>query len=364
MPKYKILVLMKRFGSNRDMVKDNFGREIRLFEQLNKKYDIDFVCPDYHCRENFRIKKIGINFFVVPASFFNPFSMLDAIGRIVRKKNYDVIIPTTEPLLGIIGYYFARKYRIPIIYEVQDNYEMYYSYKLPMVRFLDHMVIRKADYVFYSNYPLMKKLGFLRRNNVEVIENGVDLDFFRIMPKKTARNSLNIELNRKIIAYTGSISKDRGLDYVIKAVEQLRDEGNDLYMLLSGKVSDGINIKKPWIIYKELRKRKQVVEALNASDVLIIASTDNPFTRYSFPQKLFEYMSVNVPIVATAVGDVARILKRFKGTLSKPGSIDDIKYRIISQMKRKSINYRKMAADYTWEKLSKRLDRMIEKVIK
>jgi len=49
--KKKILVLMKRFGSNKDMVKENFGREIRLFEQLSRKYDIDFLCFDYNKKQ-------------------------------------------------------------------------------------------------------------------------------------------------------------------------------------------------------------------------------------------------------------------------------------------------------------------------
>ena len=33
---------MKRFGTNKDMVLQNFGRQIRLFEPLAKKHKIDF----------------------------------------------------------------------------------------------------------------------------------------------------------------------------------------------------------------------------------------------------------------------------------------------------------------------------------
>ena len=38
----KILVVMKRFGANKDMVMEDFGRQIRLFEKLAKKHEIDF----------------------------------------------------------------------------------------------------------------------------------------------------------------------------------------------------------------------------------------------------------------------------------------------------------------------------------
>ena len=361
MSKKKILVLMKRFGSNKDMVKENFGREIRLFEQLTKKYKIDFICPDNHLREKFFIKKNGINFFVVPVSFLNPFIMLKTIKKAINKNNYDLIIPTTEPLIGIVGYYFSRKYQIPMIYEVQDNYEIYDSYKIPFVKFIEHNVIKNSNYVFYSNYQLMKKLKFLRKNNIGVIENGVDLKLFRKVARKVARKTLKINQNIKLVTYTGSISKDRGIDNLIKAVAQLRKKDDSIYLLLSGKLEKDINIKRSFIIYKEFPKREQLVLGLNSSDVLVIASNDNEFTRYSFPQKLFEFMAVDVPVVATAVGDVVRILQPFQGSLCKPGSIEDLKNKITIQIKKKSMNYRKVAMNYTWEKLSKKLDKIIQK---
>ena len=364
MAKKHILVLMKRFGSNKDMVGENFGREIRLFEPLAKKYSIDFICPDYHLKQHFKIKKNGINFFVTPISFFNPFYIISVMDKIMKKNRYDVIIPTTEPLLGIGGYYFAKKYNVPIIYEVQDNYETYDSYKIPFVKYLEHKVIKKSDYVFYSNYPLMEKLKFLRKNNIEIIENGVDIKLFKRIQKKTARKILKIKQNIKLVTYTGYISKDRGIGNLIEAVKQLREKDKTIYILLSGKVEKGFDVSHSFVIYEELPKREQLVMALNASDVLIIASSDNPFTRYCFPQKLFEYMAVNVPIVATAVGDVVRILEPFKGSLCKPNSAEDLKSKINIQLKKKNIDYRKVAMNYTWERLSKKIDKMIIQVIK
>ena len=364
MPKKRILVLMKRFGSNRDMVKDNFGREIRLFEQLVSKYDIDFICPDYYFHEQFRININGVNFFVVPASFLNPFQILFAVNRMIKIGKYDLIVPTTEPILGIIGYFFAKKFSIKILYEVQDNYETYASYKLPFVKNLEYNVIKKSDFVFYSNYELMKKFRFLRKDRIGVVESGVDLKLFKLIPKDVARKALKINENIKLVTYTGSISKVRGIDLLIEAIERIREIKNNIYLLLSGKVEDNvINVQKPWIFYKELPKREQVVQALNASDVLVIPSTDNPVTRYAFPQKLFEYMSVNVPIAATAVGDVKRVLLHFKESLCMPNSADELRVRILSQLGKKSVNYRKAAANYTWEKLSKKLDKIIKKVI-
>lgn len=363
MHKKNILVLMKRFGSNKDMVKENFGREIRLFEQLSGKYNIDFVCPDYHLKERFKIKKNGVNYFVVPVSFFNPFPMMRSIGRLMVRNRYEMIIPTADPLMGIIGYFFSKKYRIPIIYEVQDNYEMYDSYKIPFMRFLDHRIIRKSDYIFYSNYTLMKKLRHLRKDRFEVIENGVDLKLFKKMPKNIARKKLKLDQSIKIIAYTGHISKRMGIDNLIEAVGMLREHDKSIYILLSGKIDDDVNIRFPFVIYRKFPKREQLVLGLNASDVLVIASDDDPFTLYCFPQKLPEYMAMNIPIVATAVGDVKRMLYPFKDSLCKPRDVNDLKDKISIQLKKKRVNYRKVIMGYTWKKLSKKIDNMLEAVL-
>ena len=62
----KLLVIMKRFGANKDMVMENFGRQIRLFENLTKKHKIDFFCPDYTKKESKTLERNGIKYFIEP----------------------------------------------------------------------------------------------------------------------------------------------------------------------------------------------------------------------------------------------------------------------------------------------------------
>ena len=59
----KILVVMKRFGANKDMVIQDFGRQIRLFENL-KQHKIDFLCPDYTKKENKDVKLHNMDFYI------------------------------------------------------------------------------------------------------------------------------------------------------------------------------------------------------------------------------------------------------------------------------------------------------------
>ena len=363
MPKKRILVIMKRFGANKDMVMQNFGRQIRLFEPLAKKYKIDFFCIDYKKKESKVIKKVGIKFIVKPVSFFLIPNLLKSVKDLIKKEEYDLIVGTTDPLIGILGNYYSKKFKIPFMYDVQDNYEIYYAYKIPFVSYLDKIAVKNADIVFTVSESLKKHISKSRKKSIYVIQNGINLKLFKKINKKEARKKLKLPLKEKIIVYVGAISKYQGADIMLGAFEKVRKQMSDAYLLLSGKIYNNINIKRPNIIFEELPKREDVVTALNASDVALIPNVKNSFSKYCFPYKLLEYMAVDVPIVATAVGDVVRILAPFKGSLCKPGSVDELKNKIEMQLKKRKVNYRKTATEYTWENHSKKLDRLIKEIL-
>lgn len=363
MPKKKILVLMKRFGANKDMVIQNFGRQIRLFDPLAKKYKIHFFCVDYKKKESKTIKRNGIKFIVKPTSFFLIPNLLKSIKDLIKKEKYDLIVGTTDPLIGILGYYYSKKFKIPFMYDVQDNYEIYYAYKIPFVGYLDKISVKNADVVFTVSESLKKYISKSRKKPIYVIENGINLKLFKKVNKKKARKNLKLPLKEKIITYVGAISRYQGAHMMLEAFEKIRKESPHTYLLLSGKIYSDIDINGENIIFEELPKRKDVVMALNASDVALIPNVENSFSKYCFPYKLLEYMAIDIPIVATAIGDVIKILAPFKGSLCKPGSVDDLKDKIEIQLKKGTVDYRKTAMKYTWKNHSKKLDKLISKCL-
>ena len=356
---------MKRFSTNKDTVKENFGRQIRLFENLKKYgHDVDFFCPDYVLKENKIYTINGLKFYIVPANIFNPFFFLLNLRKLVKKNNYDLIAATTDPILGIMGYFFCKLYKIPYLYEVQDNYEIYGSSKIPFVKFLDKVAVKNSDFILYSNYSLKNKLLNIRNKNYAIIENGIDIELFKPINREKCRKDLKLKKNAKIITYIGHISRYKGVEVLLKAFRKMREKDKNLCLLLSGKIDKDMDIGTPGIIFREFLRRIEVVKALNASNVLVLPSTTNEFAKYCFPYKLFEYMACNVPIVATEVGDVGIILKRYKNSLCKPNNTDDLIKKTKSQLKNKKIDYRKTAKQFTWEKLSKKLERIAINTIK
>ena len=327
-----ILVIMKRFGVNKDMVIRNFGRQIRLFEPLAKKHNVDFLCPDYKKHERRTLRKNGIDYYIRPYSMLGHLSFLKELDSLVRKNHYDVIFGTSDPIFGIIGHYAAKRHNIKHVYDMQDEYSWYGSYKIPFIRLLDRKAIRDSDIVLTVSRSLKGHVEKFRKKSVYVIENGINSGDFRGVSKRKARDSLRLP-EGKLIVYLGEISRLKGGDVLLKAFREVRKSVPDAWLLLSGSVADNIDVRQPNVIYEGYPERGQVTMALNAADVAVIPNRKSTFSLYCFPYKLAEYMAAGIPIVSTDLGDASLILKKYPNSLCRPDDAHDMADKIIKSLK-------------------------------
>tara|TARA_Y100000310_G_scaffold272960_1_gene288208 strand:- start:287 stop:1357 length:1071 start_codon:yes stop_codon:yes gene_type:complete len=355
----KILVVMKRFGANKDMVMQDFGRQIRLFENL-KQHKIDFLCPDYTKKENKDVKLHNMDFYMRAINIMNPFNFLKDFNQTLKKGKYDVIVATTTPIIGFISYFFSKKYKIKLLYDLQDNYEIYDAYKIPFFKYIDKYVTKKADAVICVSNILKDKVKKFRKKPIYIIENGVEINLFKSMPKLRARKILKLPIKSKIIVYIGHISNIKGFDILYDAFKIVKEKCQNTYLLLSGKIDKDIDLKKPNIIFKTFPKRKDVVAAINAADVAVLPNTENVFTKYCFPYKVLEYMACKVPIVATNIGDISKLLKNYEDSLCTPNS-RSLADKIIKNFNKNKVNYN-IIKKYNWKNLSRKLDSILRNI--
>ena len=359
----KILVVMKRFGANKDMVLGNFGRQVRLFEPLAKKHKIDFFCPDYVKKESFEVVKNKIRYIVKPASLLKYISLFNSLKTIIKRGKYDAIVATTDPTLGILCYKLSKKYNIPLVYDLQDNFESYDAYKLPFVKRLDRKVLREADIVLTVSEALKGYISKIRSKPIYVINNGIDLSLFKSIGKNKAREKLSLPKNAKIIVFIGHLEKLKGADLLLGAFKKIREKITDSYLLISGKIEKGVNIRQKNIIFRAFPKREDVVLGINAADVAVLPNPVNAFTKYCFPYKLVEYMACKAPIVATDIGDVSLVLKKYPGSLCRPNDTNDFAEKIMAQLgKNGKVDYGKEVESRKWGALADKVDKILTRV--
>lgn len=353
----KIIVLTSRYTASRDIINEDFGRQIRIFSGLRKLgYDIDLFCVDQKRKEHRNLKLHGMNVVIRPFSFLRLPKFLMNLFDTLKRKRYDLFIVSKEPLWALFAYVCSRIFKVDLIYDWHDNYETYESYKIPFFKYVDRYIVRKCKKVTCVSYALKDKLIKIKGKDVFVVENGVDLNLFKPLNKSICRKKLNLPKKAKIIGYIGNISKEKEISLLIDSFKELKKD--NIYLLIAGEIMyKNFDLEQKNLIYLGPLNQKDVVVAINACDVAVIPSRINAFSKYCFPYKCVEYMACNVPIVATAVGDVKRLLD--KDSLCKVETKDMIK-KIKKQFDNRKINYRKELKDYSWENLAKKMNEVMQ----
>lgn len=360
----KTLVFTSRYTAGRDIISEDFGRQVRLFEQLRKfGHQIDFFCVDYKKSENKNTYLHGIKVLIRPFSLIRFISLLSDLIKSIKSNNYDLLIATSDPLWGVIGYFVAKKYKIKFVYDIQDNYLVYKSYKIPFFGLLERYVTRNSDLVMCASNILTNNIKKIRKRKTITIPNGVDTKFFKPMDKIKSRKRLNLPIDAKIISYIGSIQKIQGVDILMNAFEELKKEIKDIKLIIVGRIGtvykENFDFNKDGIIYLGSLPQKEVIFAINASDVLVIPYPKNIFTEVMFaPYKLVEFMACNKPIVVTSAGEMHKHIKD-KKLIAEAGSVNDLKEKIKYALKLEKVSSRNAVIKFDWKNIARELNETI-----
>lgn len=362
----KILVLTSRYTAHRDIIGEDFGRQTRLFEEVKKlNHEIDFYCADYQKFESKKLKLHGINVTIEPFSLFYAYSFVSKLKKKIKKNRYGLIFITSDPLWSFFGYYLQKK-GFTVVYDIQDNYVTYTTWKIPFVKKYHEKLIKRASLVVCASNILKQDILNIRKKKIITITNGADLGLFKPSDKKKSREILKLPKKAKIISFIGTIQKLAGTDILVDAFVELRKEIPSSYLLLIGRIStegkQDYDLHGKNKIFKGSIPQKDVVVAINASDVLVMPYPNNKFTRVMFaPYKIVEYMACNRPIVITDVGEMSNLLKdsRF---VAKAGDKEDLKNKIKAALKVKKVNYRPRVMEFSWKSLAKKLDIELKKL--
>jgi len=199
------------------------------------------------------------------------------------------------------GYFGALGERLSV-FEAVDNWLEHSSYQRIRDRLkLNYETIRhKADLIFTTSPDLVK--FFDRTSGCSFVPNGVSLRHLEQAPKVVGRDIAS--LPRPIIGYGGTIQEDR-LD--VDLVRYLALANPTKSFVLLGPVWPGIHLaleqklKSLPNVYFLGRKAYADAQAYYREfNVAIIPYLQNDFNRHTNPLKLYEYLGVGKPVVATS----------------------------------------------------------------
>jgi glycosyltransferase involved in cell wall biosynthesis len=218
------------------------------------------------------------------------------------------------------NYRVSKLKKIPLIY---DSHELFCEVpelqqtpiKKKIWENLEKNIVPKLKHCITVNESIAKifeekyKVKFhVIRNIPEQIKDFVPL----------SKKDLNLPEDKKIILLQGAgINIQRGAEELIDAMEHVENTllliigGGDVWPILEEAVKRK-DLKEKIRLMKKIPRKELMSYTYNAHLGISIDKDTNPNYRYSLPNKLFDYLQAGVPVLATRLPEIEKIINTYK----------------------------------------------------
>ena len=171
------------------------------------------------------------------------------------------------------------------------------------------------------------------RERCLLIENAIDTrQFTRTVDREEAKRRLGIPANRLLIGAIGRLSEEKGFDLLIAAVDRLLEQGFDVELRIAGEgdqqdhLASLIRAKGREDRIRLVGYQAQTIPLYEAMDVFVLSSL-----REGLPNVVLEAMAMEVPVIATRVAGIPRLVHHGQnGLLIEPGSTPELTDALLS----------------------------------
>jgi glycosyltransferase involved in cell wall biosynthesis len=235
---------------------------------------------------------------------FFPIAGTDELGVIwhglrslISKKGVYNLIFVSKPWLRSagLGLSLGKRWETPVVLDM-DDYDI-----SP-----DSYLLARFDGIIVSSQELSR---LFKSHSPLYLPNSTDLEIFD--PKRFASRGSN----ECIIVWSGIMYDYIKLENLIYALSKMKEDASILFSGDGPKKLELIRLAKSLgvdnrVLFAEWGRRSAVPERLASADIGIVYSSNTQFELCKCPGKLFEYMSMKLPVITTSVGEAAATIRK------------------------------------------------------
>ncbi len=227
---------------------------------------------------------------------------------------------------------------VPVILDLHDLMPEFFaarfgkdwdSLTVRLVRWQERLACRFADHVITVTEHWRQSL--IRRGvppeRCSVLMNLADPRIFRRPPGRLPPSD-----GRFRLIYHGAIPRRYGLDLVLRAIAQVRDEIPALLFVIVGqgeyeeelrRLARELGIERQ-VRFEDFRPVEEIPPLVLASDVAVVPYRDDVFTGELLPTKLLEYAALGIPAIAARTAGIQAYFDDSMVEFFTPGDVADL----------------------------------------
>lgn len=274
-------------------------------ELIKRGHNLSIICkPD----SQLKIFAEKNNISVIPLKIqgdLDP-STIKKLIRIIHEKKTDIILANTGKELRLSGVSAKLAGRGKVIARHGIDYPLKNKFRYKVTyNYLTDIIIANSE---ATKKTLLKNAPWLNPQRIKVIYNGINADNYDTKNSKDLRNELNIPHNVPLIGFTGRLSVQKGIKYLLDAFLLLKEKIN-AHLLITGdgeleeEINSFINKNKLNDSVHLTGFREDINNVMRTIDLLVL-----PSLWEGFGIVLIEAMAAGKPCITTQISSMPEIV--------------------------------------------------------
>ncbi|MEA1887627.1 MAG: glycosyltransferase family 4 protein [Bacteroidota bacterium] len=324
-------------------------------------YKVHLICPESRKKLETQFSSFQVHY-ILPSKFIRKSSVgalrfpfyvnywKKEIRKLLEVYNFDIIHIHDLPLIKPI-YELKNHFSFKIVLDLHENWPGLLSVSPYTQSVLGKLLcsikewenyerryLKKADKIIVVVEEARDRILSLDSDMPEIYVVSNTLNLKDKLPQKSKRTA---DSGKRIFVYEGGITWHRGLQNILKALSMIGDARGKVELWIIG---DGSYLKTLKKLCKSLaleenvkffgwQPQEKIFDLLSKADIALIPHIKSEHTDTTIPHKLFHYMYVELPVIASNCNPIERIIRETNCGIvyqsDNPGSLSNILREII-----------------------------------
>jgi glycosyltransferase involved in cell wall biosynthesis len=266
---------------------------------------------------------------ILRALDFASFAVSGFVAGLFQKP--DIIVATSPQLLtALAGHLLGRAKKCPWVFEVRDLWPesitavgaMKEGLVMRALRHVEKTLYASAERIVTVTEPMRLQLTTrgVPAEKVGVVPNGADLE--RLIPRiRNPKLAARLKIEGKfIVAYVGTHGLAQGLEVVVRAAERVAN--SNIHFLFVGEgarrtelieLARSLGVKN--VSFVGAVPSEAAIDYLALADAIVVSLRNSAVFDGALPSKIFEAAAMEKPILLSAHGISADVVRRYHAGL-------------------------------------------------